>query len=116
MRPCLPPMIGAASRTDCSGLFRANLGIFVHGAMAWDVPYVGWRSEYGGTVYGRGDLVAGEGRYFFSQQTLVSQSETCVSDPTKLLTQEAPTSRFYGRGHIAPYSGMYDMQSQSEAK
>lgn len=83
---------------------------------AWDVPYVGWRSEYGGTVYGRPELVAQEGRFFFNQQTLVSQSPTCQSDPTKLLTQEAPTSRFYGRGHIAPFSGMYDMQSQSRCQ
>lgn len=75
---------------------------------------VGWRSEYGGTVYGRSSLVAGEGAYFFGQQTQVSQSPTCESDPTKLMTQEAPTSRFYGRGHIEPYAGMYDMQSMSE--
>lgn len=73
---------------------------------------VGWRSEYGGTVYGRSNLVAGEGTFFFGQQTQVSQSQTCESDPSKLLTQEAPTSRFYGRGHVAPFSGMYDMQTQ----
>ena len=102
----------AAMGPAIDGLFRDNPGIFVHGAMAWDVPYVGWRSEYGGTVYGRSDLVADEGLFFFDRQTNVSVLETCDSDPTKLLTQESPNSRFYGRGHIAPFSGMYDMQSQ----
>jgi hypothetical protein len=27
------------------GLWRLNPPVFVHGAMAWDVVYVGWRSE-----------------------------------------------------------------------
>lgn len=37
----------AAAAVD--GLYRGSPGLYVHGAMAWDVPYVGWRSEYGGT-------------------------------------------------------------------
>jgi len=37
----------AAAAVD--GLYRTAPSVFVHGAMAWDVPLVGWRSEYGGT-------------------------------------------------------------------
>jgi hypothetical protein len=102
------PLISAAIAAmgpAIDGLFRDNPGVFVHGAMAWDVPYVGWRSEYGATVYGRGAMVAQEGRYFFSKQVSDSPATVCVSDTTKLMTQEASTSRFYGNGRIAADAG-----------
>lgn len=109
------PLVQAAFRsmsTAVDGLFRDNPGVFVHGAMAWDVPYVGWRSEYGGTVFGRNDLVASEGTYFFGQQVQESNNTVCLSDPNKWYTSESPSSRFYGSGHIPTDAGMYDMQTQ----
>jgi hypothetical protein len=109
------PLINAAVAAmgpAVDGLWRNNPGAFVHGAMAWDVLYVGWRSEYGATVLGWSDKVAQEGTLFFNAQNRDSTPTQCESDPTKLLTQEAPTSRFYGRGHIGLAQGMYDMQSQ----
>ena len=50
------------------GLFRDAPGAFVHGAMAWDVLFVGWRSQYGATVLGKPELVASQGNYFFGKQ------------------------------------------------
>jgi hypothetical protein len=58
--------------TAVDGLWRDATPVFVHGAMGWDVPLVGWRSEYGGTVLGDGDYVAREGAYMFGNQVSVS--------------------------------------------
>ena len=44
------------------GLYRDSPGGFAHGAMAWDMVLVGWRSEYGATALGWEELVASEGR------------------------------------------------------
>lgn len=96
------------------GLYRGSPPVFLHGAMAWDVALVGWRSQYGGTVLGWEEEVAAEGRHFFKSQVQESspQSAVCRSDPAKLLTQEAHDSRFYGKGRVKGGDGMYDMQSQ----
>jgi hypothetical protein len=95
------------------GLFRDSPSMFVHGAMAWDVPYVGWRSECGATVFGRSSLVAAEGVYLFATQDTTSPRDApCVTDPSHKMTVEAQNSRFYGRGRITAFQGMYDMQSQ----
>eukprot|EP00729_Bicosta_minor_P024352 gene24352-8327_t len=83
--------------------------------MAWDVALVGWRSQYGGTVLGWEEEVAAEGRHFFNSQVQESSSNknaVCKADPQRLLTQEAPDSRFYGKGRVKGGDGMYDMQSQ----
>jgi len=104
------PLVGAAAAalgTAVDGLWRSNPGIFVHGAMAWDVPYVGWRSEYGATVLGRGNLTAAEGRLLFGKQVQGSSNTKCITDATKRLTQEAQESRFYGNGRIEAFQGMY---------
>jgi hypothetical protein len=99
------------------GLFRNNPGGFVHGAMAWDTLYVGWRSEYGATVFGQSNLVAQEGILFISMQiTNTSENTNCVTSPSLRHTQEDKSSRFYGLGHIGdPNNGnqaFYDMQTQ----
>lgn len=62
---------------------------------------VGWRSEYGGTVWGWTEEVAAEGVYFFEHQVQDTGARTvCRSDPSRLMTQEAPDSRFYGKGRV----------------
>ena len=94
------------------GLFRANPGAFVHGAMAWDSLYLGWRSEYGATVFGAPELVAQEGRYFIAQQILESPNAVCHSNPDHRFTDEAPDSRFHGKGRIDSDGNIYDMQTQ----
>lgn len=94
------------------GLFRADPGAFVHGAMAWDSLYLGWRSEYGATVFGSPELVAQEGRFFFAQQLQDSNNSKCHSDPARRYTDEAPDSRFHGKGRIDANGNIYDMQTQ----
>lgn len=114
------PLVNAALASmglAVDGLWRDDPGVFVHGAMAWDSIYVGWRSEYGGTVLGRPDLVAREGELFFSEQVTTAGDNTqCVTSPSLRHTQEDKNSRFYGVGHIGNpsngYQGFYDMQSQ----
>ena len=94
------------------GLFRQAPPVFLHGAMAWDVALVGWRSEYGGTLWGWEEEVAAEGRYWFAKQVQTTGANVhCKADPGRLLTVQAPDSRFYGKGRIKG-GGMYDMQSQ----
>ena len=94
------------------GLYREKPGAFVHGAMAWDSLYLGWRSEYGATVLGAADLVATEGRYFIQQQIQESANARCHSNPDHRFTDEAADSRFHGKGRIDVAGSIYDMQSQ----
>jgi hypothetical protein len=53
-------MSAAAAAID--GLFRDSPPVYLHGAMAWDVALVGWRSQYGATCWGWTENVAAEGR------------------------------------------------------
>ena len=65
------PLVNAAVQAlglAVDGLYRDAPGAFVHGAMAWDVLFVGWRSQYGATVLGKPELVASQGNYFFGKQ------------------------------------------------
>ena len=93
------------------GLFRADPGAFVHGAMAWDSLYLGWRSEVGATVLGAPEMVAEEGRYFIAQQIVESPFVNCSTNPAHRYTDEAEDSRFHGRGRIDVSGSIYDMQS-----
>jgi hypothetical protein len=59
-----PLLLQSLSYLPAVLLLIASLhAIHRHGAMAWDVALVGWRSEYGGTVYGWEEEVAAEGLY-----------------------------------------------------
>ena len=70
--------------------------------MAWDVPLIGWRSEYGGTVWGHPERVAAEGVYWLSKQVKEDppghNRSTCKADASKHLASRDPDSRFYGIG------------------
>lgn len=82
--------------------------------MAWDVPLIGWRSEYGGTIWGHPDRVAMEGLYWLSKQAKHDppghNRSICKADASKHLASQDPDSRFYGVGSINSHH--YDMQSQ----
>ena len=88
------------------GLYRDNPGAFVHGAMAWDSLYLGWRSEVGATVLGSPELVAHEGAYFFSHQIQESPNAVCHSSATNRYTSEDSDSRFHGKGRIDVNGGI----------
>lgn len=96
------------------GLWRADLQDFVHGAMAWMVGLVGWRSEYGATVTGHADRVAMEGMHWLRAQVKTDpvghNRSVCKTSVSHLSTEEDPDSRFHGIGAVD--SRHYDMQSQ----
>jgi hypothetical protein len=97
-----------AAAASVDGLFRSEPSVFLHGAMAWDVALVGWRSEYGATVWGWEEEVAAEGVYMFGNQVKETGANTvCVTDPARLMTQEAHNSRFYGKGRVKGGDGMF---------
>lgn len=85
--------------------------IYVHGAMAWNMPFPGWRALYGPTAYGWHDRVLGEARYYAESQVKESDKVKPKADPALGLSQESSESRFYGRGHISRDQSFYNMQS-----
>lgn len=85
---------------------------FVHGAMLWNVPYPGWRTIYGGTIFGWPDRLLETARYFIASQITESDKTQALADPERLLTIQAEGSRFYGKGRVTAHAAFYDMQSQ----
>jgi hypothetical protein len=86
--PFLDGALGATAAA-IDGLYRSAPTVYLHGAMAWDVPLVGWRSEYGATCWGWTENVAAEGRYFFANQVTDSNQTQCFADEGRKLTQAA---------------------------
>ena len=67
------------------GLYRDAPPVFLHGAMAWSVALVGWRSEYGATCWGWEQEVAAEGaRRDFCDEIAI---QVCTSSGDKRKTQ-----------------------------
>ena len=86
--------------------------VFVHGAMAWSVRFPGWRTIFGGTMYGWHERVMAEARFYTEAQVTESDKKEAKADPKTLLTEQHPDSRFYGVGHINKDQNFYDMQTQ----
>ncbi len=86
--------------------------VFVHGCMQWNMRFPGWRTIYGGTMYGWHDRVYDEANYFISSQTKESDKKTAKAHPGLLMTGQHPDSRFYGVGRIQKDQLFYNMQSQ----
>lgn len=86
--------------------------VFVHGAMAWSVRFPGWRTIFGGTMYGWHDRVMDEARFYTESQVRESDKKEAKADPKTLMTEQHPDSRFYGLGHISKDQNFYDMQTQ----
>lgn len=86
--------------------------VFVHGAMAWSVRFPGWRTIFGGTMYGWHDRVRDEARFYIDSQVKESDKKVAKADPKTLLTEQHPDSRFYGVGHISKDQAFYNMQTQ----
>jgi hypothetical protein len=106
--------LNAAVGASCAvtdGVFRN--GMYTHAGMRWSVPLIGWRTIFGGTVYGWHDHVKEEAARCIARQITDSDKLVPKADPTKGLSSQDPESRFFGKGRIAidqPYH--YDMQSQ----
>lgn len=103
-------VIARASVTAIDGSWYPP--VFVHGCMLWNTPFPGWRTMFGGTIYGWHDQVREEARYYTSRQVKESDKKEARADPQTLLTEQHPDSRFYGVGRIAKDQNFYNMQSQ----
>ncbi len=86
--------------------------VFVHGALQWNSRFPGWRTIFGGTMYGWHDRVREEAKFYIASQVTESAKKEAKADPKTLLTEQHPDSRFYGVGHIDEDQKFYDMQSQ----
>ncbi len=101
----------SAAGAAVDGVYRG--GIFTHGGMAWSVPYLGWRTLFGGIAYGWHDRVQTEAKIYIDSQVTKSDKRLPKSDPSKGYSHEAFESRFFGRGWISTgQSTLYNMQSQ----
>ncbi len=86
--------------------------VFVHGAMLWNVPFPGWRTIYGGTMYGWHDRVVKEARYYTDSQIKNSDKQQAKADTSLLLTLQDQSSRYFGAGRINKDQWVYNFQSQ----
>jgi hypothetical protein len=82
----------------------------VHGAMAWNVPLIGWRSFYGSTCLGWHERLLAVARYYLPTQK-TDGPDTVLQDPERRLSLPAENSRFYGRGRVSQDQNFYNMQS-----
>lgn len=86
--------------------------VFVHGCLQWNRALPGWRTVFGGTVYGWHDRVQEQAKYYIDSQVTESDKTEPKADPGLLLTHQHADSRFYGVGRIERDQSFYDMQSQ----
>lgn len=86
--------------------------VFVHGALQWNMRYPGWRTIFGGTMYGWHDRVRAEAKFYTDSQIKSSDKKEAKADSALLLTTQDNNSRFYGLGRIMTDQGVYNMQSQ----
>ena len=62
-------------------------GIYTHSGMRWGVPLLGWRTVYGGTVFGWHDDVKTDARNFIRHQITESDHTAAHADPQGLAVQ-----------------------------
>lgn len=87
--------------------------VYVHGTMAWNLPFPGWRSMFGPISFGWHENIKQEARHYISFQVKESDKKEAMTDPKLRYTGQASSSRFYGRGRIDHRdNGFYNFQSQ----
>lgn len=86
--------------------------VYRHGAMLWSVPFPGWRTLYGPTSLGWTEHVKAQAAYYLSTQVKDESYTSAKTNPSLGYGQEAPDSRFYGKGHITQDTAFYNFQSQ----
>jgi hypothetical protein len=86
--------------------------VFVHGALQWNMRFPGWRTLFGGTMYGWHNRVRDEAKFYTGFQIKESGKKEAKADPATLLTEQHADSRFYGVGRINKDQNFYDMQTQ----
>nr|WP_281380750.1 DUF4450 domain-containing protein [Rhabdobacter roseus] len=96
------------SNTVISSLFKDS--VYLHGAMLWNEPYPGWRTVYGGIMYGWHERVLQQAHYYLPYQIQQSDKTRPAADETKLLTKQSNQSRLYGVGYIARNQDIHNFQ------
>ena len=56
-------------------------GIYTHSGMRWATPLLGWRTVFGGTVFGWHDHVKDDAANFIGAQIKESPNTTPMADP-----------------------------------
>ena len=86
--------------------------VFVHGALQWNTRFPGWRTIFGGTMYGWHNRVKEEAKFYTDAQIKESDKKEAKADSALLLTAQHQDSRFYGLGRINKDQSFYNMQTQ----
>jgi Domain of unknown function (DUF4450) len=86
--------------------------VYLHGAMLWNIPFPGWRTIFGGTMYGWHNRVMKEAQYYIASQNKDSSKKYAKADTALLSTLQHASSRFYGAGHINRDQYIYNFQTQ----
>lgn len=108
--PWLNAAVGA-STSVIDGVYRGTM--YTHAGMRWGVPLLGWRTLFGGTVYGWHDNVKADATSCIAKQITQSDLTAPEADPAALLASQGPDSRMFGQGRVnADQPHHYDMQSQ----
>lgn len=102
--------VAAASAAAIDGVWYDS--VFVHGGMLWNIPFPGWRTIFGGTMYGWHERVKKQAHYYISSQVKNSSKRFPKADTGLLLTLQHKDSRFYGKGYIDRDQFFYNFQSQ----
>ncbi len=89
--------------------------VYVHGGVAWHLPYLGWRGAYAGSEFGWHDRAQLHFKTFGDVQLKEPATGQPHADPESNLARQAPDSVIYSRGYIPVHPkpdarGPYDMQ------
>lgn len=89
--------------------------VYVHGGVAWHMPYLGWRGAYIATEFGWHDRAKSHFRTFAKVQRQEPASAEPKADPKYNLARQTPDSALNTRGFIPHHPdgnppGQYDMQ------
>ncbi len=102
--------VGASSIAE-DAVFRD--GIYTHCGMRWSKPFIGWRTIFGGTVYGSHSNVKKQAALCISNQITQSDKTAAAADPQMGLSSQSAESRLFGKGRIDIYHpSHYNMQTQ----
>lgn len=89
--------------------------VYVHGGVAWHLPYLGWRGAYAGSDFGWHERARTHFRAFAAVQLKEPATGKPKADPESNLARPAKDSVIYTRGYIPVHPtkdarGPYDMQ------
>jgi hypothetical protein len=86
--------------------------VYVHAGMAWNQAFPGWRTIFGGTVYGWHDNVKAEAKYYIGFQNKEDTYTKPKPDPYSNLARQAEDSMLSGKGAILKDRFCYNFQDQ----